>query len=119
MIDALARAARIVAQPEYVIAAEKAADFILSQMSRPDGRLLHTWRYGHAKLDGYLDDYAYFISALVTLYEATFNERWIDEAVRVADLMLQHFVDKDRGGFFFTADDHDQLIARNKDLHDA
>jgi uncharacterized protein YyaL (SSP411 family) len=119
MIDALARAARIVDQPEYAIAAEKAAHFILQQMSRDGGRLLHTWRHGTAKLDAYLDDYAYFINALVTLYEATFNEHWIDEAVRLADLMLRHFEDRDRGGFFFTADDHEQLIARNKDLHDA
>ncbi|MBW8883199.1 MAG: thioredoxin domain-containing protein, partial [Planctomycetia bacterium] len=119
MIDALARAARIVEQPGYAIAAEKAADFILLKMARSDGRLLHTWRNGHAKLDGYLDDYAYFVNALVTLYEATFNERWIEDAVRLADVMLQHFTDKDRGGFFFTADDHEQLIARNKDLHDA
>jgi len=119
MIDALARASRVVAQPEYAIAAEKAADFILTQLSREGGRLLHTWRAGQARLDAYLDDYSYFINALVTLYEATFNERWIDHAVRLADLMLNHFEDKDRGGFFFTADDHEQLIARNKDLHDA
>ncbi len=119
MIDALARASRIVEQPEYAIAAEKAADFVLAHISRSDGRLLHTWRNGHARLDGYLDDYSYFINALITLYEATFNERWIDHAVRLAALMLKHFADNDRGGFFFTADDHEQLIARNKDLHDA
>jgi uncharacterized protein YyaL (SSP411 family) len=119
MIDALARGARVVGQPEYAIAAEKAAQFILTQISRGDGRLLHTWRHAAAKLDAYLDDYAYFINALVTLYEATFNERWINEASRLADLMLKHFQDKQRGGFFFTADDHEQLISRNKDLHDA
>lgn len=119
MIDALARASRILQHPEYVLAAEKAAHFILQSMSRADGRLLHTWRHGLAKLDAYLDDYAYLINALVTLYEATFNERWIDEAVRLTDVVLAHFHDRDRGGFFFTADDHEQLIARNKDLHDA
>lgn len=119
MIDALARAGRITDQPEYVIAGEKAATFVLRQMSRSDGRLLHTWRHGQAKLDGYLDDYSYFVNALVTLYEATFNERWVDEAVRLADLMIKHCEDKERGGYFFTADDHEQLIARNKDLHDA
>jgi uncharacterized protein len=119
MIDTLARAGRIVEQPDYVIAAEKAADFILAQMSRADGRLLHTWRHGQAKLDAYLDDYVYFVSALVTLYEATFNERWVMEAVRLADLVLQHFEDRQGGGFFFTADDHEYLITRNKDLHDA
>ena len=108
----LRRAARIVQQPEYLIAAEKAANFILHQMSRNDGRLLHTWRHGQAKLDAYLDDYAYFVNALVTLYEATFNERWIDEAVRLADILIKHFADQQRGGFFFTADDHEALIAQ-------
>jgi uncharacterized protein len=128
MIDALARAARATdgkapalhaAAEAFQAAATRAAEFVLMSMSRPDGRLLHTWRHGKAKLDAYLDDYAYFINALVTLYESTFSERWIDEAVRLTDLMQQHFEDKEGGGFFFTADDHEQLIARNKDFHDA
>jgi hypothetical protein len=119
MIDALARAAVILDQPQYLAAAEKAANFVRNEMSRPDGRLLHTWRNGKAKLDAYLDDYSYLINALITLYEATFRESWIDEANRLADLLVQHFEDKTSGGFFYTADDHEQLIARNKDLHDA
>jgi uncharacterized protein YyaL (SSP411 family) len=117
MVDA--RAGAVLPEPKYLIAAERAAEFILEHMCRPDGRLLHTWRGGQAKLDGYLDDYAYLINAFVTLYEATFNERWIDHAVRLADILLDHFEDKKRGGFFLTADDHERLIARNKDLHDA
>ncbi len=119
MIDALARAGCILAEPLYVAAAENAANFILTKMSRPDGRLLHTYRNGEAKLDAYLDDYAYLVNALVTLYESSFNEKWIDEAVRLADILLTRFADKERGGFYFTADDHEQLIARNKDLHDS
>jgi uncharacterized protein YyaL (SSP411 family) len=119
MIDAMGKASHLVDRPEYLTAAEKSAQFLLTEVSRPDGRLLHTWRHGKAKLDAYLDDYAYFVNAIVTLYEATFNERWIDEAVRLADLMRQHFEDRENGGFFFTADDHEQLIARNKDFHDA
>jgi uncharacterized protein len=119
LIDALARAGVVLPEPKYLIAAEGAAEFILKNLSRQDGRLLHTWRGGQAKLDGYLDDYSYLINAFVTLYEATFNERWIDEAVRLAEFMVKHFEDRERGGFFFTADDHERLIARNKDLHDA
>ena len=119
LIDSLARASRLVGCQDYLAAAEKAARFILEQVSREGGRLLHTWRHGKAKLDAYLDDYAYFINALVTLYEATFDERWIDDAARLADVMREHFEDHERGGFFFTADDHEQLIARNKDFHDA
>jgi uncharacterized protein YyaL (SSP411 family) len=126
MIHSLAQAAKVL-DPDfwradakrYRQAAIHAAEFVLKSMSRTDGRLLHTWRHGKAKLDAYLDDYAYLINALVTLYEATFDERWIDEAVRLAELLLKHFEDKEGGGFFFTADDHEQLIARNKDFHDA
>ena len=128
MIDALARAAGAIdgKAPELRAAAQRfresairAANFVLTAMRRPDGRLLHTWRHGQAKLDAYLDDYAYLINALVTLYEATFDEHWIDEAVRLADVMRERFEDRQAGGFFFTADDHEQLIARNKDFHDA
>jgi uncharacterized protein YyaL (SSP411 family) len=119
LIDALARAGAILELPPYLAAATKACNFVLTSMSRPDGCLLHTWRHGAAKLDAYLDDYAYLANALVTLYEATFDACWIDEAVRLADLMRKHFEDQQNGGFFFTADDHEQLIARNKDFHDA
>jgi uncharacterized protein YyaL (SSP411 family) len=122
-IDALARVGirvQILDEvSEMLRLAVRAADLILESISREDGRLLHTWRHGKAKGDAFLDDYAYFINALVTLYETTFEERWIDQAVRLADLMRQHFEDREQGGFFFTADDHEQLIARNKDFQDA
>ena len=68
-------------------AAIKAADFILREMRRADGRLLHTWRHGKAKLDAYLDDYASLANALISLYEATFDERYIDEALRLSEIM--------------------------------
>jgi len=119
MIDSLAKAGDILSQPQYLAAAEKAARFMLTQMSRKDGRLLHTYRQGEAKLDAYLDDYAYLVNALVTLYESSFDEHWIDEAARLADILLERFADKGGGGFFFTADDHEQLIARNKDVIDS
>jgi uncharacterized protein len=119
MIDSLARAGVILGEPRYLDAAAKAAAFIVEKMTREDGRLQHTYRHGQARLDAYLDDYACLVNALVSLYESTFDEAWIDHAVRLADTMLAHFADKDHGGFFYTADDHEQLIARNKDLHDA
>ncbi len=104
---------------DYLAAACRAADFILAKMTRDDGRLLHSYRHGVAKFDAYLDDYASFTNALVTLYEETFNEHWIDEAVRLAEIMLKHFRDPAGDGFFFTADDHEQLIARQKDVQDS
>ncbi len=99
-------------------AASRAADFILTKMRRPDGRLLHVWR-GEAKLDAYLDDYACLANGLASLYEVGFDERYIDEAVRLAEIMLAHFADRDGGGFYFTADDHEELVARQKDWQDS
>jgi uncharacterized protein YyaL (SSP411 family) len=119
MIDSLARAGVILQAPQYLEAAAKAATFILERMTRADGRLLHTFRSGQARLDAYLDDYACCVNSLITLYESTFDEVWIDHAVRLADMMLARFADKDHGGFFYTADDHEQLITRTKDLHDS
>jgi uncharacterized protein YyaL (SSP411 family) len=119
MIDALARAGAALGEPRYLAAAEQAAVFLREHLRRPDGRLLHTWRQGRAKLDAYLDDYACLANALVSLYEATFDAGHLEEAGRLADVMLQHFADTQNGGFFYTADDHEELIARNKDVTDA
>jgi uncharacterized protein YyaL (SSP411 family) len=117
-IDALAHAAGALDEPRYLAAATAAANFILTKMRRPDGRLLHVWR-GEAKLDAYLDDYACLANGLISLYEAGFDERYIDESVGLADIMLAHFADPGDGGFFFTADDHEALVARQKDWQDS
>jgi uncharacterized protein YyaL (SSP411 family) len=119
MIDALARAAAALDEPRYAEAAGKAAEFIRKNLHRADGRLLHTWRHGKAKLDAYLDDYAAIANGLISLYEATFDGDQLVEAARLLDIVLQHFADREGGGFFYTADDHEQLIARNKDATDA
>jgi uncharacterized protein YyaL (SSP411 family) len=119
MIDAMARAGVVLDEPKYLQAAVRAAEFILAEMTREDGRLLHCWRQGRAKLDAYLDDYTFFIQALVTLYECQFDERWIDAAVRLADITLRRFGDVAAGGLFYTADDHERLIARTKDLYES
>jgi uncharacterized protein len=119
MIDALARAAAALDEPRYASAAAKAADFILTKLVRPDGRLLHTYRNGVAKLDAYLDDYASLANGLMSLYEATFDAKRLEQAARLLDDVLAHFADRQAGGFFYTADDHEQLIARNKDATDA
>jgi uncharacterized protein YyaL (SSP411 family) len=119
MIDALARAAAALDEPRYAAAATKAAEFIRKNLHRSDGRLLHTWRHGKAKLDAYLDDYAALANGLISLYEATFDGDQLVEAARLLDIVLAHFADREGGGFFYTADDHEQLIARNKDATDA
>jgi uncharacterized protein YyaL (SSP411 family) len=119
MIDVMARAGAALNEPEYVITADEVAKFIVKNLRRDDGRLLHTWRKGVAKLDAYLDDYASLANALVSVYEANFDEQYIDEAVRLMDIVLAQFADPDGGGFFYTAADHEKLIARNKELTDS
>jgi uncharacterized protein len=119
MIDAFAQAAGVLDQPRWLAAAERAADVILTQMRADDGRLLHTWRAGQAKVPAFLDDYAALVNSLVTLYEATFDERWINEAVRLADILLARFADPSAGGFFFTADDQPAPLGRQKEWQDS
>jgi len=119
MIDAMARAGAALNEPEYVITADEVAGFICGRMRRDDGKLLHTFRKGHAKLEAYLDDYASLANSLVTLYEANFKERWIDEAVQLMEIVLKEYSDPNGGGFFYTAAGHEQLIARNKELTDS
>jgi uncharacterized protein YyaL (SSP411 family) len=119
MIDALARAGAVLNEPAYVAAADKAATFIISRLRLSDGRLLHTWRAGNAKLNAYLDDYASLANALFSVYEANFDERHVDTAVELMDIVSEKFSDPKGGAFFYTADDHEQLIARTKELTDS
>ena len=119
MIDAMAKAAAVFDNKHYQYAAERAADFLLRFVRRSDGRLLHLWCQGEAKLNAYLDDYSYLIQGLTTLYETTQDTRWLVEAQRLADVVHLHFGDTERGGFFYTSDDHETVITRNKDIHDA
>jgi uncharacterized protein YyaL (SSP411 family) len=119
MIAAFARAAQALDEPSYAKAATRAADFVLRTMRMPDGRLYRTWSQGSApKLNGYLEDYAYFLDALVSVYETTFEPRWVEAALDVARVMVDQFWDEAEGGFYFTGKDHEQLIARTKDPHD-
>ena len=117
-IKALAIGGAVLDEPRYLDAAEKAAQFLIVQMTRADGRLLHAFRRGQSHLDAYVDDYAYTIEAFLALFEASGRARWVRRANKLADAMLTHFEDPEAGGFFYTADDAEPLIARNKDWHD-
>jgi len=120
MIDALAQAAMVLDKPAYQEAAGQAANFILTRMRGPDGRLLRTYLAGsEPKLNAYLEDYAFLLNALVSLYEADHAPRWIESALNLADVMIEQFWDPANGGFFFTGRDHEPLIARTKDPHDS
>jgi uncharacterized protein YyaL (SSP411 family) len=82
------------------------------------GRLRRTYKDGEARLNAYLEDHAYLLEALLTLYEATFDVRWFDAARETADQMIDLYLDEERGGFFTTSRDHEELIARRKDVDD-
>src|SRR5690606_3533925 len=105
MIEALAAAGSVLGEPRYLEAAQRAADFLLSDLRRDDGRLLHTWRQGNARLDAFLDDYSYLSGGLVSLYEAAFQNRHLEAAIQLMERVLERFVDSQHGGFFYTADD--------------
>ncbi len=117
-IEAFARAGVALNEPRYVEAARRAADFILDNMRTESGRHLHTYRAGEARLSAYLDDYTTLAAALVKLYEATFDERYIDQGAALMETVREHFKDPAAPGFYFTADDHEELLMRNKDLTD-
>jgi uncharacterized protein YyaL (SSP411 family) len=118
MVSALAEAGAVLERVEYLDAARACADFLLRELRTDDGRLLRTWKDGRAHLAGYLEDHAFLLEALLTLYEATFDPHWFAEARALADVTIARFADDERGGFFSTADDHEQLVARRKDLED-
>jgi uncharacterized protein YyaL (SSP411 family) len=119
MISALADAGAALERADYVAAAAACARFIERELRDGDGRLLRTFNRGRAKLPAYLEDHAYLLEAYLTLYEATFDADWFTRAVGLADAILEHFFDSERGGFFSVSDDHTGLIARRKDLEDA
>ena len=114
MISALADAGTGLDRDDYVQAAAGCADFLLSQRRGADGELLRT-----PKISAFLDDHAYLVQALTTLYEATLDPRFYREAVAFADAMIERFADPDLGGFFTTGTDQDSGFARRKDLEDS
>jgi len=117
MLAAMAEAARVLKREDYRTAAERNAAFLLSELRTSDGRLRRSWRFGEAKLNAYLEDYSHLAEGLLTLYETTFDERWFLAARELTETAIRHFGDQ-RGGFFDTSDDHEDLIIRPKGLDD-
>ena len=118
MLSGLAEAIKILDKPAYVETAKRTVDFIFGKMFR-DGFLLHTYKDGQAKLLGYLDDYAFLIVGLLDLYEATFDQSFLERAIQLTEIMLREFSDERDGGFFYTGKSHEQLISRAKPVFDA
>ncbi len=118
MIAALAKGAQAFNSIRYVKIAEKAVEFILEKLQRADGRLIHRYRDGEATIDGNLSDYAFLVWGLIELYEATFKINYLEEALRLQEEIIEHFWDKENGGLFFTSDDSEKLLVRNKEFRD-
>jgi uncharacterized protein YyaL (SSP411 family) len=117
-IAALADAGAVLGREDYLDAARAGAEFVLGQLRDDDGNLLRTYKDGRAHLNAYLEDHAFLLEALLTLYEATFEERWFREARTLAETTIERFGDPERGGFYSTSSDHEELIARRKEVGD-
>ena len=117
-IGALAEAGRVFGEAAFVNAAARCADFILTHLRDEHGRLLRSWRNGSAGRPGFADDHAVMAAACLTLYETTFEVRWFEQAVSIADELLRLFRDDERGGFFQTGSDAEVLVLRPKELYD-
>ncbi|MCY3915293.1 MAG: thioredoxin domain-containing protein [Chloroflexi bacterium] len=117
MLASLAEAARVLKRDDYLAAARRAGAFLLNQLVDESGRLYRTHKDGRSKLNGYLEDYANLIDALLELYQSTYEEDWFAAARRLADVALTHFPSED-GGFYDTSDDHEALIVRPRNLQD-
>jgi uncharacterized protein len=122
MICALADAGSVLNEARYLDAAGACAEFILRELRDSNGRLLRTYGGNGSRrgaIDGYLEDHAFLLEALLVLFEASCEERWFGEATALAKELIARFADPERGGFFSTASDGEALIARRKDLEDS
>ncbi|MHC4852440.1 MAG: thioredoxin domain-containing protein [Planctomycetota bacterium] len=123
-IAALSTGYKVLGDERYLQAAQRAASFLLTEMTDANGRLYRTWRRldgdgGRAHLAAYLDDYGFCADALLQLFECDFDPRWLEAAGKMVAVMAERFLDKEDGNFFFTADDHEKLVARNKSVMDS
>jgi uncharacterized protein YyaL (SSP411 family) len=117
MMASFAEGGAILQRSDYLDAARRNARFVLANLQR-DGLLLRSYKDGKAKLNAYLEDYAFLIEGLITLSETSGELSWLLEALRLADRMIEEFWDSDNGGFFFTGKSHETLIVRQKDYFD-
>jgi hypothetical protein len=117
-IAAFAYASRTLGSERHLETAKETADFISSRLMTKDGRLLHRYAAGEAAVDGNADDYTFLGWGLLELYRTTFDISYLERAVAITEAFIGHFRDEEKGGFFFTPDDGEPLIARLKPFHD-
>ena len=117
MISGFVDGFKVTGKEQYLNGAKEATRFILQEM-RKDGQLMRVFNKGKCQVKGYSEDYAFFIQALIDLYEATFEIEWLKEADELNERMIQQFWDEKNGGFFFTGKENESLIARSKNPYD-
>ncbi|HKJ81550.1 MAG TPA: thioredoxin domain-containing protein [Ignavibacteriaceae bacterium] len=118
MISAFAKAAQVFDEKEYVEKAESAVEFIFQKLRTENGRLLHRYRQGEAGIPANIDDYSFLIAGLLDLYEASFKVTYLKSAIELNQTLQNSFWDSTNGGFYFTADDSEKLISRQKEIYD-
>jgi uncharacterized protein YyaL (SSP411 family) len=118
MAGALAFAGRVFDEPSWVDAARSATDFVFGTMRTEDGRLLHRYRAEDASIPAFLDDYVFITTAMLELYDATFDPSYLERALELQQETHERFWDEEHGGFFFTADDNEELLVRQKEVYD-
>jgi uncharacterized protein YyaL (SSP411 family) len=118
MIAALARASHVFSEPRYLQAAVKAANFILENMTSPSGTVYHRYAKGEKAIEGFLDDYAFLAWGLIEVYEARFEEKYLQKSVELTKMMIAGFWDERDGGFYFTAKGAENPMPRKKEVYD-
>ncbi|SRR5579883_1645792 len=123
MIAGLAIAGQALGDKKSIDMAVRAADFVLKTMRTDKGRLLRSYgaapgQKAEARLNAYLDDYAFLVHGLLCLHDATKEKRWLEEAKRLTETMEKYYADEKNGGFFYTSDDHEKLFVRSKEQYD-
>ena len=118
MIAAMAKGARVFDNEALAYGAKRASEFLREKMLRPDGKLYHSYKDGKARIDGFLDDYAFFVWGLLELYELTFDASCLETSLKLADRVVERFMDTQRGGFFFTSGEARELLVRTRESFD-
>jgi len=117
MISAMTKGYRVSGEQSFLDAAEKCLGFIEKQLIR-DGKLLRTYKNGTSKIQGYLEDFSYLISAILDVFEINPELKYLENAKKLGLYLIEHFWDSEQYNFFLTADDHEQLIIRPKSNYD-
>lgn len=118
MLKGLTDAYQVFGEKTFLDLAQKNATFLIQTQRKEDGGLWHSYKEGESKINGYLEDYSFTIEGLIGLYEATFDQKWLEEAKTLTEYTIKHFRNEENGMFYFTSDLDEKLVARKTELHD-